>query len=85
MIYRLYTEDKNRDSIVAIVSRAYNSFTLFQGVGYWLGRAEQCLVIEIIAGEDELGVMEAIIGEIKNCNSQDCVLLVMTPEESKLI
>ena len=85
MIYRLYTEDIHRDTIINLVSSHYNSFALFTGLGYWQGKPEQCLVIEIVADSSEMSTIEDMLNNLKVLCGQDCVLLVAIPCESKLV
>ena len=72
--YRIYTEDKNRDTIINYVSKEFDGFTVYTGVGYWRGRQEDCLVIEILGGEAE--IVRKTAHWICRNNSQESVAIV---------
>jgi len=82
--YRIYTEDVNRDKVVGIVRRYFDSFTLFSATGYWKSGEEDSLVIEIIA---ERGAMDvrSICMEINRVNKQECCLVTREKVGAKLI
>ncbi len=46
--YRLYTENKNREGFETLIGKFFQSFSIFEGVGYWEGQREDCLMIEVI-------------------------------------
>lgn len=78
--YRVYTEDKNRDKIQAIITGYFDSFTIFTSFGIWKKEWENSLAIEIIT-TDESWVIEIICEKIKVLNSQDCCLVTIEPVE----
>lgn len=45
-LYRIYCEAVKRDTIIRIVNRHVQSFTIYPGIGYYDGIREQALVIE---------------------------------------
>ena len=79
MLVRLFTEDTNRKAIVQTVSRYFESFTLFSAVGYWQGKPEQSLCVEIDVSKDApsnwLVRVRCIASEIKTLCRQDAVLM----------
>lgn len=75
MLYRLYTEDKNREGIEQIISKYFDGFTLIPAIGYWKGNKEQSLIVEILSDKDVLPVVEQIAEEIKRVNDQQSVLI----------
>lgn len=86
MMYRIYTErfaqDDSRfiareDHATSIVSRLFESFTRFEGVGYWQGGRELSVCFEIITDDDK-GVMAAA-RSIRRFNDQAAVLVVAIP------
>jgi hypothetical protein len=89
MLIRLLTEDVNRNAIVAIVSRYFDSFTLFSAVGYWQGKSEQSLCIEIDVSQDAppnwLVRVECIASEIKTLCKQDAVLMQRVKTDTKIL
>lgn len=87
MLYRILTEDKNHDKIVKIVNRKFDGFTLLTGIGYWRGKPEICLIIEIsapdLAGNRRKVI--AIVQRIKKLNDQEYILLQKIDCRSELI
>lgn len=83
MLYRLYTEDKNREAIVKIVSQETDGFTLIPAIGYWKGQPENSLIIEL----DGLSAFDAgrIAEAIRQANNQQAVLVQEIVTESKLV
>ena len=71
-LYRIYTE--NRPNLAELVSAKFDSFTIFQGTGYWKGQAEQSAVIEILS--NARAKAENLARTIRNLNSQESVLVV---------
>jgi len=53
MIYKLYIGSNNitkkleDKKAIKITGQQFEGFTAYQGVGYWQGKAEKCLMIEI--------------------------------------
>lgn len=47
MLYRIVTEDKNRERIIRAVSAKFDGFTLLPTTGFWRGTREKSIVIEI--------------------------------------
>ena len=88
MIYRLYTEDKNRKEIEKIVSKYFDGFTVFTAKGYWEGKSENSLVIEILIEQHFFGehlIIYEICKEIKALNDQESVLVVKLNCDSEFI
>lgn len=73
-LYCIYTEDVNREAIVALCNEHLPGYTLIPALGYWQGKAEQSLVIEHV-GEDAGRKMVELAIAIKQLNRQDSVLL----------
>jgi len=74
-IYRIYTENVNRDDIVKIAGEYFQGFTLLDGVGFWQGTPEQSLIIEIIGTEKDAANVELVAYKIKKNNCQQAVLV----------
>ena len=82
-LYRVYTEDKNRETTEETIKSLFSGFTLYQGLGFWKGEKEKSLVIEIIA-EDNSETRENLLAlglALKRHNQQENVYLV----ESKIL
>lgn len=77
MVYRLYTEDKNRKWITQLVAENFTGFNITRQTGYWQGKAEKSLCIEIIDGSNSADFkINRICRAICGYNKQDCVMLV---------
>jgi len=81
MVYRIYTENKNKEEVAKIVSFFFEGFTMYEGVGYWKGKEEPSLIIEILVEADSntnVYVAKAHVNEvaraIKQRNNQQAVL-----------
>jgi len=85
-VYRICTEDVNRETIIDLVAIHFGCFNVLTGHGYWQGIAEQSLTVEIIT--DLATAREAIYGiasKIRDYNKQDAVLVTVQTIESELI
>ncbi len=83
MLYRIYTEDIGRDKIIEEVASRFISFTVFDAVGYWKGKAEVTLVIEVITSDSE--TLHKLCQWIKWFNQQEAILLVAAQETHDFI
>lgn len=75
-VYKIYTEDKNRDRVINIVSQKFDGFTLYECSGFWQGNPEKSIVIEIITGckeIEEISKVRWIAEKIKEVNEQQTV------------
>ena len=79
-VYRIYTEATEVIRIMNYVGEYYDGFTTFVGTGYWRGRRETCLVIEIIChghSEDRVKVLK-IASWLKSTFNQESVAITRT-------
>lgn len=81
MLYRIFTEDRDNNSEQKIVeligSYGFPSFTLFHADGYWQGKRERTLVIEIDT-ESDVHVqsrIRSLAASIRIVNKQDAVMV----------
>ena len=74
-LYRIYTEHKNLDSVVHQANQRFEGFTVLSGVGYWKGKAEPALIIEVVAPEEDRELVVDLALSIKRTNAQEAVLL----------
>lgn len=75
-LYRIHTEDVNRNQIENIVSKYFEGYTVISATGFWKLEREQTLIIEIIGESIKCySKIEAIAREIKEVNSQESVLV----------
>ena len=72
-MYRILTEDKNRDKVLAFVNQYFDGYTWYAANGAWKGETESTLVIEIEGGWPE--AIGEIAHEIKTVNKQQSVLV----------
>ena len=80
--YRLYTE--NKKNIDGITSKLFDGFTLLKGTGYWRGKREGCLIIEILADKETKNI-EVLANTIKRVNKQESVYVTSEPVTAALI
>lgn len=83
MLYRIFTEDKNRKTIIKLTSRLFDGFTVFQTVGYWKGTPERSLTIEIVGAKRQ--DVRDLARAIKQINKQEAVLVQAIESTSTLI
>ncbi len=75
MIYRIYTEDKNRQMILNYLTEWTPSFTIIPAIGVWRSVREDTLIIELIGEELTIQYIKAIAQAIKIMNNQECILI----------
>ena len=85
MLFRILTEDLNREAIKKIVSLRFPSATLLPGDGIWRGKEEKSLVIEIEASKKSEKVVDNIAKEIKIINKQKKVMIQLVRNCAKFI
>jgi hypothetical protein len=73
-VYRIYTEDADRESVVKAVSERFESFTLHSTTGYFKGQAEKSIVIEIVEAHEE--AINEIARAIRAISGQKTVLVM---------
>ena len=74
--YRLYTEDKNRKWLIREVSKHFMSFTVYNVIGFWKGKQEKSLVIEILSDHLIPAVKFSLLCKaICGYNRQACVVV----------
>jgi len=82
-MYRIYTEDVNRELIEQIVADSFDGYTLLPATGVWKGAREQSVVIEL-STEDKARVFETA-RQIKAANKQEAVLVDYVADEAVLV
>lgn len=77
MLYRIFTEDKNRLDVQMIVSDKFDGFTMLYGEGFYKGKPEPTLVIEIdtLNEKEEYYKVIDIANQIRQINQQESVLV----------
>lgn len=81
-IYRVYTEEKNKRDIVRLAAQQFESFTLQPTLGYYRGRSEKSVVVEVV-GASERSVTRFALG-IQKMNGQKTVLLMKIDGRTKI-
>lgn len=87
-VYRLYTEDKNRDATLDLISRWFDNFTVTLGTAYWHKKKECTVIIEIIDDGQCKGMLRSIkliAGVIKSRNNQDEILLTESKADIRFL
>lgn len=76
--YRIYTEYINNHIVRDIVSKYFDGFTMYTGMGIWANEHEANLTIEIITDvESALVDVEVVCREINQANRQECSLVTV--------
>jgi hypothetical protein len=73
-VYRIYTEDLNRSKIIRLASKTFDSFTLQPTTGYYRGKPEKSIVLEIV--EAQQSEVTALANAIRRLNGQKSVLIM---------
>lgn len=74
-VYRMYTEDVNRNRILEVLNSKFDGFTLIPTIGAWRGQLENSLLIEVF-NTDHATVIEAA-QTIARINNQDAVAVTV--------
>jgi len=87
MLYRIFTEDKgNVKEIAKLASRYFEGFTIFKSLGYYKGKAEKSLLIEVTSLDENICLdINDLADDIKVVNKQETVLVEKIACSSKLI
>lgn len=75
--YRIYTEAK--PNVEALASKIFDGFTVYKAVGYWKGKKESSIVIEVLSESLDIDATEYkvnhLVSVIKRVNEQEAVLV----------
>lgn len=82
-MYRILTEDVNREAIYSILDSYVDGYTVTPSVGSWRGVRENSLAIDLI-GIDQT-IAEQIALNIKDANKQESVLLLSIETEATFL
>jgi len=86
MLYRIFTEDKNRQVLLdRIISPMFDSFTVIPCQGYWNGESENSIIIEISCNNSLKPKIKALCQHIRVWNGQESVLLQEVSVTSELL
>jgi uncharacterized membrane-anchored protein YitT (DUF2179 family) len=71
-VCRIYTEQKNKRAIVQLAAEKFESFTVQPTAGYYKGREEKSIVIEIVGARATH--IKSLAERIRKMNRQKSVL-----------
>ena len=85
--YNIYTEDINRKGILDLLNNAYviKGYNLQELTGYWQGKTEKSLKIEIISDITFFDTVSGLAYDIKILNRQEAILLTQENIKSYLL
>jgi len=75
-IHRIYTEAKNEREIIRLASTRFESFTVQPTSGYYQGKREKSIVLEIVGAQPHL--VRDLAQLIRRMNGQKSVLILKT-------
>ena len=84
-LYRICTENKNREQVEQAVGILFDGFTVYETTGYWQRKQEASLVIEILAEDEDRSKVKSIATTIRDFNKQECVLVQVMEIEAKFV
>ncbi len=73
-IHRIYTEDKNKRAIIVLVAARFESFTVQATSGYYRGKNERSIVLEIVGGRSRQ--IDELARRIRIMNGQKSVMIL---------
>ena len=74
MLYRIFTEDKNRKKLEKIASKYFPGYTIFKAQGFWRLQKENSLIMEFVIEDNDVKINK-LAEEIKKENKQEAVLV----------
>jgi hypothetical protein len=80
--HRLYTEDINRQGILLILNKYFQSYTVLTSTGVWEGAQEKSLCIELVGVP--FGDVVKVAAAIKELNQQQAILYTAHEVKTKL-
>jgi len=75
-LYRISTEKRNYSKVIALLSREFSGFRVFEGLGSWKGVQEPTLLIEIMGDVGDIALQTGVFKvarEIRKLNRQEAV------------
>ena len=82
-IHRIYTEDKRRATIVRAIAKQFENFTLQPTTGYYRGKPEKSIVLEIVGAKKSQ--VKWLAARIREVNRQASVLVITLDGRAKKI
>ena len=84
-LYRIITENVNKQGIIEIITKYIDGFTLIDAQGYWRGKPEDALIIEIEVVLTGQSTIYSLAKDIKKLNNQESVLIQKIETKSHFI
>jgi hypothetical protein len=78
-VYRMYTEDVNRNRIISVLNNHFDGYTIIPTIGAWRGQLEDSLLIEVFNTTKDV-VLDAAT-EIARVNNQEAVAVFTVQAE----
>lgn len=85
ILYRIFTEDKNRDKVKMLTRLFFPEFTMHPADGEWDGYPEKSLIIEVALNSDRDAEVNTLAEMIKKTNKQQAILILRFENENWLI
>jgi hypothetical protein len=82
-MFRILTEDVNREAIFKILDARINGYTVTPALGVWKGQHENSLAIDVVGYTGK--TVKVIAEEIKAVNKQESVLVLCIPSETRFV
>ena len=73
-VYRIYTQESNRDEIIRLTANQFESFTLQPTTGYTKGKPERSMVLELVDARKK--DVAALAKSIRRLNGQKSVFIM---------
>lgn len=75
MLYRIFTESTGemRERAIDCVVREFDQFTVIDTTGYWNGKREDSMIIEIAAEARDRDYVLTVAANIRHANNQEAV------------
>lgn len=84
--YKIYTENRKLGWIKSILNQYFTGYTIYKTEGYYKGRKEKSLVIEIITENNQWKYVElrlrTLVKMLKGYGSQNEVLVIKNHSEA---
>ena len=82
-VYRIYTEDVARERVVEAIAAKFDNFTLQPTTGFYKGKPEQSIVVEIVDAEES--DIDQLAKQIRAIAGEKSVLVVILTGRAKRI
>ncbi len=80
-IFRIYTEAQNQRDIIRLTGKSFESFTLQPTLGYYQGKPEKSIVIEVVGARQK--AINDLALRIGKMNGQKSVMVMRVKGRAK--